>query len=206
MIDIEQANADLGKSEAKDIIEWAVNAVKKPMITTHFGPFEAVILHMVTQAKPDIPVIWIDSGYNTRETYKVAQNLIESLQLNLDVYTPKMTAARWDNVHGGVPDVGEEQHDKFTEDFKLEPFSRAMREQGADVWLTSVRSEQTEFRQNMEIFGTGPNGIVKVAPLLHWKEAEMQQYLQEHDLPNVENYFDPTKGLANRECGIHTKL
>lgn len=58
----------------------------------------------------------------------------------------------------------------------------------------------------MEVFANGPDGMLKVAPLLHWREQEMLAYLQKHDLANEMNYFDPTKGLANRECGLHTKL
>ena len=206
MLDIEKANSEYGQKTPSEIIEWALSQAKKPITTTNFGPYEAVILHMVTQVKPDTPVIWIDSGYNTRETYKVAESLIASLKLNVEVYTPKVTAARRDAALGGIPGVDEPEHAEFTEQFKLEPFSRAMREQAPDVWFTAVRSEQTEFRQDMEVFGTGPNGVIKVAPVLHWREADMQAYLEKHGLPNVEKYFDPTKALANRECGLHTKL
>lgn len=206
MIDLNEANQALGNADPQKIIEWAINAAPNPLISTNFGPYEAVILHMATQANADIPVIWADSGYNTRETYKVAEQLIASLKLNIFVYTPIMTAARWDSAHDGIPDIDEDRHADFTEHFKLEPFSRAMRELKPDVWLTAVRSEQTALRQDMEVFSSGPNGVIKVAPLLHWKEADMKNYLQAHHLPNVENYFDPTKGLANRECGLHTKL
>lgn len=206
MFDIEKANQELQNSTPQQIIEWALKNSQKPLTTTNFGPYEAVILHMVTQVKPDTAIIWIDSGYNTRDTYKTAQNLIETLKLNIEVYTPKVSAARRDAALGGIPSVEDDAHAEFTEQFKLEPFSRAMKEQQPDVWFTAVRSEQTEFRQNMEVFGTGPNGAIKVAPVLNWKEAEMQAYLEKFNLPNVERYFDPTKALANRECGLHTKL
>ncbi|WP_421861841.1 phosphoadenosine phosphosulfate reductase family protein [Motiliproteus sp.] len=206
MLDIAKANQELLNASPQQIIEWAIKQAKNPITTTNFGPFEAVILHMAVQVKADIPVVWIDSGYNTRETYKVAQQLIDTLNLNIDVYTPKVSAARCDAALGGIPSVDDERHAEFTEQFKLEPFARAMNEYQPDVWLTAVRSEQTAFRQEMEIVGTGPNGVLKVAPLLHWKEADMQRYLEENDLPNVIKYFDPTKALANRECGLHTKL
>ncbi|OUR72379.1 phosphoadenylylsulfate reductase [Methylophaga sp. 41_12_T18] len=206
MFDIEKANQELQNAEPQQIIEWALKNAQKPLTTTNFGPYEAVILHMVTQVQPDMPIIWIDSGYNTRDTYKVAQNVIETLNLNIEVYTPKVSAARRDAALGGIPSVEDEAHAEFTEQFKLEPFSRAMKEQAPDVWFTAVRAEQTEFRQGMEVFGTGPNGVIKVAPVLNLKEADMQAYLEKFDLPNVEKYFDPTKALSNRECGLHTKL
>lgn len=206
MIDIAKANQELSAATPQEIIEFALKDAANPLVTSNFGPFEAVILHMATQVNPDIPVVWIDSGYNTRDTYKIAEQLIESLKLNIDVYTPKVTAARRDAALGGIPSVDDDAHAEFTEQFKLEPFGRAMKEKQPDIWLTAVRAEQTEFRQGMEIFGTGPNGVIKVAPVLKWKEEDMRRYLEEHGLPTVEKYFDPTKVLGNRECGLHTKL
>jgi phosphoadenosine phosphosulfate reductase len=206
MIDIAKANQELSKVDPQTIIERAIENASQPIVSTNFGPYEAVILHMATQVKPDIQVIWADSGYNTRDTYLVAERLIESLKLNIEVYTPQMTTMRWDCAHGGIPEVNDERHGEFTELFKLEPFSRAMEVNNPDVWLKAVRSEQTDFRKDMEVFAKGPDGMLKVAPLLSWREQEMLAYLQKYDLANVSNYFDPTKGLANRECGLHTKL
>lgn len=206
MFDLTAANQALQGAEPQQVIAWALEQAEAPLVTTNFGPYEAVILHMVTQVKADIPVVWIDSGYNTRETYLVAERLIETLKLNIEVYTPKVTAARRDAALGGIPSVEDEAHPEFTEQFKLEPFNRAMTEMKPDVWFTAVRSEQTEFRQGMELVSRGPNDVLKVAPLLHWREADMQGYLEQFELPNVVKYFDPTKALANRECGLHTKI
>jgi phosphoadenosine phosphosulfate reductase len=206
MLDLDKANLEFGQSSPQSIINWALEQANKPIVTTNFGPHEAVILHMVTQANPTISVIWIDSGYNTRATYTVAQSLIDRLNLNIDVYTPKVSAARQDAALGGIPSIDEERHAAFTEQFKLEPFSRAMQAVAPDIWFTAVRSEQTAFRRNMKVFSEGVNGVIKVAPLLHWKETQMNAYLEEHSLPNVDKYFDPTKAEAGRECGLHTKI
>jgi phosphoadenosine phosphosulfate reductase len=206
MLDLDKANLEFGQSSPQSIINWALEQAHKPIVTTNFGPHEAVILHMVTQANPTISVIWIDSGYNTRATYTVAQSLIDRLNLNIDVYTPKVSAARQDAALGGIPSIDEERHAAFTEQFKLEPFSRAMQAVAPDIWFTAVRSEQTAFRRNMKVFSEGVNGVIKVAPLLQWKETQMNAYLEEHSLPNVDKYFDPTKAEAGRECGLHTKI
>lgn len=207
-MDIIKSNQEFGHAEPLKVIEWALEFAKNPIVSTNFRPHEAVILHLVTQVKPDIKVLWADSGYNTPKTYMIAEQIIEKLKLNIEVYTPTMTAARWDSAHGGIPETEEARHEIFTHHFKLEPFLRAMQEIKPDVWFTAVRSEQTAFRQGMEVFGTGPNDVIKVAPLLHWKEADMQQYLEQYGLPSIEeeNYFDPTKGPLHRECGLHSKL
>jgi len=202
----EQINQDLADKSAQEIIDWAVAQGGNPIVTTNFGPQEAVILHMAVQAKADIPVVWIDSGYNTSQTYKIAEEIIEKLNLNVHVFTPRVSAARCDAALGGIPSVDDPRHPEFTEQFKLEPFRRAMAEMAPSVWLTAVRSEQTEFRSNMEIASEGIGGCIKVAPLLEWTTAQMAEYLEANGLPSVEKYFDPTKALGNRECGLHTKI
>ena len=202
----EQINQDLANKSAQEIIDWAVAQGGNPIVTTNFGPQEAVILHMAVQAKADIPVVWIDSGYNTSQTYKIAEEIIEKLNLNVHVFTPRVSAARCDAALGGIPAVDDPRHPEFTEQFKLEPFRRAMTEMAPSVWLTAVRSEQTEFRSNMEVASEGIGGCIKVAPLLDWTTEQMASYLEANGLPSVEKYFDPTKALGNRECGLHTKI
>lgn len=63
------------------LIEWALAQGARPICTTNFRPFEAVILHMVTQVRPDIPIVWMDSGYNTEATYQFADEVIKQLIL-----------------------------------------------------------------------------------------------------------------------------
>ena len=70
-IDIERINAELGRN-AQGLVDWALGLGQPAIVTTNFRPFEAVILHMVTRAKPDVPVVWMDNGYNTEATYRFA--------------------------------------------------------------------------------------------------------------------------------------
>lgn len=212
----EKLNLEFETKSPQDIIKWCVAQGSKIILTTHFGPFEAVILHMACQIKPDIKVVWIDSGYNTKASYCFAQNLIESLSLQVEVFTPTISAARQDAVLGGVPFYTEPEHAVFTENFKFEPFRRAMAALQPDIWLTALRRDQTEFRESLSIFTQDVSGPLKkgplkkvplkVAPLFYWCEEQMQAYLVEHNLPNEEHYYDPTKVSANRECGLHTGL
>ena len=205
-VDVANANAELAGKHPKEIVEWAVGLGGKTIVTTNFGPEEAVILHLATQVQPDMDVVWIDSGYATRKTYLFAEKLIEDLKLNVHVFNPLSSAARRDALMG-IPDVDDPQHEEFTRQGKLEPFGRAMQEMAPDVWLTAVRRDQTEFRKNMEIVSQDkPGGVVKVAPVLEWTEADMQAYLDKHDLPNETSYYDPTKVLGNRECGLHNRF
>ena len=105
---------------------------------TNFRPYEVPILSAVTEVQKDIKVIWCDTGYNTAETYKHAEETIEKLNLNIHLYTPKQTTAHR-NVVMGIPSIDDEKHVLFTEQVKLEPFSRAMKEHQPDVWFTNLR-------------------------------------------------------------------
>ena len=197
-------NKKLENATAAEVVKWALSIEGKIIVTTNFGPQEAVLLHMVNQITPGTEVLWIDSGYNKPETYKFAHKVTKKLNLNLTVFTPVVSAARRDAIMNGIPNINDHAHGEFSEQFKLEPFKRAMKEINADVWLTAVRREQTAVRQTMDTVTLGPNGVIKVSPLLNWAYNDMKNYLEKNNLPDETRYFDPTKVEAGRECGLHT--
>lgn len=205
-LDLEQANQELYGKTAQEIIQWVLSHAKNPIITTNFRPYESVILHLVTQQKADIPVLFVDSGYNTSATYRCAFKIIKDLNLKVLTYLPKQTSAWRDAEFNGIPSIQNPAHAIFTEQVKLEPFARALQEIQPDLWINAIRKDQTEFRQSLDILTASKDGIVKVAPLFNWTEADLEAYVQQHNLPNEHDYFDPTKVEENRECGLHTQL
>jgi hypothetical protein len=72
------------------------------------APYEAVILHLCVQAQPDIPVLWVDHGYNRPATYQHAEQLKKLLKLNLKPFLPKITAAHRDAIYGEIPTTDDE--------------------------------------------------------------------------------------------------
>ncbi len=202
MAALDAINQELG-SDPDGLIRWALTQGQRPIVTTNFRPFEAVILHMVTQQRPDIPVVWMDHGYNTEATYRFADTLVKRLDLNLISYIPQRTRAHREAVDGAMPGIDDPRHEAFTREVKLEPFERALREMAPDVWFTALRAEDTPERARMQPVSRNADGLLKVSPLLHWSAKELYQYLQQHDLPNEFDYFDPTKVEAKRECGLH---
>jgi len=201
-MDIEKINKELATKTPTEIVEWALNNAQSTVVTTNFRPYESAILHLVTQRSPSIKVIWCDTGYNTSSTYKHAEELTDALNLNIQLYIPKQTAAHRDVVLG-IPQVEDPKHQLFTEQVKLEPFKRAMAAHKPDVWFTNLRKGQTAFRNSIGVVSRSADGILKVSPFYHFSDKELDQYLKNHDLPNEFNYFDPTKQLDNRECGLH---
>ncbi len=195
-------NQELEGKSPEEIVAWAILKAERPVITTNFRPYEGAILHVVNSVKPSIDVVWCDTGYNTLNTYKHAEELIALLDLNIDLYVPKQTSSHRDAVMG-IPQIEDPMHKVFTEQVKLEPFKRAMSVHQPDVWFTNLRKGQTAFRDSIEIISQDTNGVLKVSPFYNYSDEQLDAYLEENNIPNEHKYFDPTKVLGNRECGLH---
>ena len=205
---INKANTDLRQKPALEIVKWAIaQSGGRAIASTNYRPDEAVILHLVTQVQPDIPVLWVDHGYNRAATYKHAEEVKQLLKLNIKAYLPKLTAAHYDAVHGGMPEPTPENEERikaFSTVMKLEPFQRGMRELAPAVWITALRKVQNPNRAGLDIVSHDGNfNSLKVSPLFYWSDAEMEAYLKQHHLPNEWDYFDPAKADDKRECGLH---
>lgn len=201
-LNLDELNNELKIKTPIEVIQRILTLYDLPVVTTNFRPYEAAILYAVTQVQPDIKVIWCDTGYNTADTYQHAEELINKLQLNIQLYVPRQTVAHR-SVVLGIPDIDDPNHKIFTEQVKLEPFKRAMKDNQPNVWFTNLRKGQTTFRDSIDIVSKGSDGIIKVSPFYHWSDQELDVYLLQNGLPNEFNYFDPTKQLENRECGLH---
>ncbi|ENX09952.1 MULTISPECIES: phosphoadenosine phosphosulfate reductase family protein [Acinetobacter] len=201
-LNLDQINTEFG-NDAEKLIEWALSLNEKAIVTTNFRPFEAVILHMLTRVKPDIQVVWMDNGYNTETTYRYVDEISKLLNLNLLTYLPKRSRAHREALEGPVPALDDPKHEAFTAEVKLEPFERAIRETAPKVWFTALRATDTAVRAEMDPVSINPDGLIKVAPLLKWTSKDLWEYMQKHNLPDNEDYFDPTKGEEHRECGLH---
>lgn len=205
---ISQANAELHNRPALDIVRWGLEkAAGRAIVSTNFRPYEAVILHLATQVEPGIEVLWVDHGYNRPATYRHAEQLRARLNLNIKAFVPRLTAAHYDAVHGGMPEPTPENEERikaFSTVMKLEPFQRGMKELAPTVWITALRKVQNPNRAGLDIVSPDGNfGSLKLSPVFHWSDAEMESYLKEHDLPNEWDYFDPAKADDKRECGLH---
>lgn len=202
-------NEELRGKSPQEITLWAIDLAQttggKAIVSTNFRPYEAVVLHLATRAQADIPVLWVDHGYNRPATYRHAEELKRLLGLNLRAYLPKITPAHRDAVDGPIPTPEEEDKlKKFSALMKLEPFQRGMKELAPTFWITALRKVQNPNRAELDIVSADANfGSLKISPVFHLSDAEMEAYLAEHRLPNEWDYFDPAKADEKRECGLH---
>lgn len=199
-------NETLRLQSPLEVTRWAVAQARgRAIVSTNFRPYEAVVLHLATRAQPDIPVLWVDHGYNRPATYLHAEQLRTRLGLNLKTYLPKLTPAHRDALHGPVPGVEDEAGlQRFSAAMKLEPFHRGLRELAPTVWITALRRAQNSQRAGLNLVSHDANfNVLKISPVLDWTDAELEEYLTRHELPNEWDYFDPAKADEQRECGLH---
>ncbi|MDY6803131.1 MAG: phosphoadenylyl-sulfate reductase [Cyanobacteriota bacterium] len=189
-IDLEAANRNLGNAEAIASIEWAAETFGSGLVmTTSFGIHSAVMLHLATRVVPDIPVIWIDTGYLPAETYKFAEELTEKLNLNLKIYQSPMSPARMEALYGRLWEENSvEALNRYDRIRKVEPMQRALKDLGATGWLAGLRKDQTDHRKSLQRIGK-QGDIYKVLPIFQWNSREVYYYLTNNDLP-YHPYFD----------------
>lgn len=199
---IRRANLHLKKLKPLQVVKWALELNLKTLVTTNFRPYEGAILHACVSLAPKMNVIWCDTGYNTPQTYACAEKLITKLNLNIDLFVPRQTVAHRNHVLG-IPTVDDPSHKEFTHQVKLEPFNRAMIIHQPELWFTNLRQGQTSLRNSLDILSKSKDGVLKVSPFYYWTDEELDGYMEENDLENEHKYFDPTKALENRECGLH---
>jgi len=204
-LDFDTVNKTLRDATAGEVVAWALGLGRRTVATTSMGRNAAVMLHLVSQVDKSVPTIWVDTGYNLRDTYVVAERLIRDLEVNIQVYSPIVTSERRNALMGGIPTVDEEErHQEFTRQVKLEPFERALQDFQPEIWLTGIRRDETAHRKTLDIVSLDGRGIVKVAPIFYWSDEEVEEYMERFDLPTCKHYFDPTKVHDGRECGLHT--
>lgn len=175
--------ANLEAASAEERVRWAVETFGERLVmTTSFGIQSAVMLHLVTQIVPGMPVVFIDTGYLFPETYRFADELTRRLKLNLKVYNPLMTAARQEALFGRQWELGLDGLKRYNLINKVEPMDRAVRELGAIAWLAGLRRSQSSSRERLSVVQQ-QNKVTKIHPIVDWDNRQVHRYLTAHDLP-----------------------
>ena len=183
-IDLEAANQELSDASALHVIEWGAEKFGDRLVmSSSFGIQAAVMLHMVTEVIPNIPVIWVDTGYLPSETYQFAEELIERLKLNVQVYQSPLSPARMEALYGRLwEDNSVDSFNRYDQIRKVEPMWRALGELKAQAWLAGLRANQTEHRKTLYRIDI-QSDIYKLYPILYWNARDVYQYLIANDLP-----------------------
>lgn len=150
--------------------------------STSFGLQSAIMLHLLSEHAPGVPVVFIDTGFHFPETYQYAQQLMDRLQLDMRIYHPTVSAARMQALWGDLWAQGKEGSDRYAMLTKIEPMNRALKELGSDVWISGLRRSHSKTRAERS-FAERQKKTLKVYPILDWSDADVEAYMKQHDLP-----------------------
>ncbi len=222
---IEEQTIDLESLKSLDRIAWAYeNFSDKLVVSTSFGIQSPVMLHLATSIYPQIPVIFIDTGYLFADTYRYARELCERFNINLEKYHPLMSAAEQESLNGRLWEQGEDSLRQYNFTRKIEPMNRALVELEANAWMVGLRRDQAKSRQSLNVIKE-QNNILKFHPIIDWNDGDIDNYMQKHNLPyhplkdaryvSLGDWHSTSKLKAGmiseetrfngvkRECGLH---
>lgn len=209
--------------DASDLVAAMIDAVfgRRIALVSSFGNSSAVLLHMVAQADPATPVIFLDTGKHFGETRRYGDALIERLGLiNYRRVEPEPAAV---TMHDSDGDLWSRNPDHCCFIRKIAPLNRALAD--FDAWFTGRRRDQGALRREMPRI-EGADGRIKINPLADWTASDIDAYFAAHDLPNhpleADGYLsigcmtctdrvapgDDSRagrwsGTEKTECGIH---
>ncbi|GKW03501.1 phosphoadenosine phosphosulfate reductase [Pectobacterium carotovorum subsp. carotovorum] len=175
-------NGQLEQLSAQERVSWALeNLPGDYVLSSSFGIQAAVSLHLVTQQRPDIPVILTDTGYLFPETYQFIDALTEQLTLNLQVYRATASPAWQETRYGKLWEQGVEGIERYNLLNKVEPMNRALSELKAKTWFAGLRREQSGSRGELPVLAI-QRGVFKFLPIIDWDNRTVYQYLKENGL------------------------
>ncbi|MGX8940334.1 phosphoadenosine phosphosulfate reductase [Symbiopectobacterium sp. Eva_TO] len=177
-----ETNAQLETLSAEARVAWALEHLPgEYVLSSSFGIQAAVSLHLVTQLRPDIPVILTDTGYLFPETYQFIDTLTEQLKLNLKVYRAEHSPAWQEARYGKQWEQGVEGIEQYNQLNKVEPMNRGLSELQAQTWFAGLRREQSGSRGHLPVLAI-QRCVFKVLPIIDWDNKQVYQYLKQNGL------------------------
>lgn len=188
---VAHGNKLFARLPAPDRVAWALEHLPgEHVLTSSFGIQAAVLLHLVTRHRPDIPVIFIDTGYLFAETYQFVDALSDRLGLNLRIYRNLQSPGWQEARYGKRWQQGLAGIEAYNRENKVEPMERALRELEVGSWFAGLRRTQSSSRANSPFLSAHANsqgGIGserwKVHPIADWTDRDVFRYLKQNDLP-----------------------
>ena len=218
----------LATGEPRTILGWAATTIDRLAIATSFQSSGLVILHMMRDIRPGLPVLFLDTGFHFDETLEFKDHIASMWDLNVVVLRGDHGSARRQaEIYG--PALYQRDPDKCCFINKVEPLQRALA--NYDGWISGLRRDQSPLRAATPIVEAQmlPSGdeVMKIHPLAQWTRDDVAAYVTEHGIPThplLEQGFRSIgcqpctraisddederagrwDGVAKTECGIHS--
>lgn len=169
----------------KETLAFLVNEFKdKIVFSTSFGQEDQVITDLIGQNNLPITIFTLDTGRLFQETYDVFHKTLKKYQIDIKTYFPETSAVEELLNQKGPNSFYESVENRKECCFirKVAPLTKALK--GNSIWITGLRAEQSENRNDLDLFEYDEKfDIIKFNPLLKWTLEEVQKYLDDNNVP-----------------------
>ena len=196
-----RGDAELAGASAHRVVEWALEQFgARFCVTSSFA--DAVLVHVVSQVAPGVDVLFLDTGLHFEETLRIRDHVAATMPVNVRSIKPRLTVGQQDGLYG--PRLFNRDPDDCCALRKVEPLREALEDY--DAWAAGLRRDESPSRANTPIVGfERARGKVKVAPLALWTEADVQAYIERHNVPVTELIKQGYASVGCWPCTRRTK-
>jgi phosphoadenosine phosphosulfate reductase len=224
--DLDELNRSFEGAQPEEILAWAVETFGADIAASSSFQTQGVpLLHMISRVKPDLPIVFLDTGYHFPETLAFRDQLVQEWGLSLRVVRAALSRDEFVGQYGY--DLYRRDPDLCCHVNKVEPMQRALA--GLRAWISGIRRDQSPARANIQILELMSNGVMRVQPMAPWTRQDVWRYIHHHHLPEhpllARGYLSigcapctrPVYsggderagrwvGQEKTECGLHTLL
>lgn len=196
---IDNLNDELKSATPQEVLSYFLTEYKEKIaLSSSLGAEDQVLTDMVAKIDKSTRVFTLDTGRLFPETYKLIDDTNKKYDIKIEIFFPD-----YNQVEKMVKEKGINLFYESIENRKLccgirklEPLKRAF--EGLDVWICGLRKDQSITRFNSRLVEWDEqNGLIKINPLISWKESEVWDYINEHDVPYNELH---DKGFPSIGC------
>ena len=169
----------------QDTLAFLANEFKdKVVFSTSFGQEDQVITALIGKNNLPITIFTLDTGRLFQETYDVFQKTLKKYKKEITVYFPEASEVQNLLNQKGPNSFYESVENRKECCFirKVAPLTKALK--GNSIWITGLRAEQSENRNDLDLFEYDEKfDIIKFNPLLKWTLEEVQKYIDDNNVP-----------------------
>lgn len=189
-------------ADARRLVGAQLANSEKACVTCSFQAEDMVVLHLVRELLPRVPVLFLETGYHFNETYEYRDRMAAEWQLNLINVEPAQSVADQEAQFGILNQTAP---DRCCALRKVGPLFASL--EPYNEWFTGLRREQAKTRANLQpsdVF-TLPTGkkLQKISPLAEWATRDVWQYAAAYNIPLLSLY---DKGYSSIGCEPCTSL
>jgi phosphoadenosine phosphosulfate reductase len=226
-MELEQISHTLESLPLNEALETVLSGADphKVCLTCSFQAEDMIVLHLLRQQIPNVPVLFLDTGYHFAQTYEYRDRIAREWELRLVNVLPQQTVSQQESQFGVLYQSNPTQCCQLR---KVEPLMQSL--EPYEIWFTGLRREQSPSRKNLKMVEQHrlPSGktLLKVSLLAEWSWKQVWNYVGAHQLSYLPQYDegylsigcqpctaipdDPNNPRSGRwggkklECGIHT--